>query len=139
VRHATELLSAWEVEHRPDLVFIEGAGGLHVPMPGGDWQPTWISALAHHVVVVGSLGLGTINHTLLTIDALRNLGLPPLGFYLCEHDPTPDPSHRDNAQIIATARGLSHLGTLRQTSPSDGPGTLDLLTPLLTLLPTSSF
>jgi hypothetical protein len=46
---------------------IEGAGGLWVPMPGGSWLPAWISALRAEVVVVGRLGLGTINHCLLTI------------------------------------------------------------------------
>ena len=77
-----------ELRHRPDVTLIEGAGGLHVPMPGGTWLADWITALAATPIIVGRLGLGTINHTLLTIDALRALGHRPRGFLLSQtHDP----------------------------------------------------
>src|SRR5690606_21295637 len=58
---AARALDAWIARHHPDLVVVEGAGGLHVPMPGATWQPAWIEALADHVVIVGRAGLGTIN------------------------------------------------------------------------------
>ncbi len=127
-------LATWEMEHDPDLVFIEGAGGLHVPMPGGTWQPEWIHALAEHVVVVGSTALGTINHTLLTLDALEARGLSVLGLYLVDPDNDEDPSRRDNAQVIATARGVRLLGTLEHLETPDEAGPTDLLTPLLDVL-----
>jgi dethiobiotin synthetase len=111
---------------RPELVIVEGAGGLWVPMPGGTWQPRWIAALATHVVVVGRAGLGTINHTLCTIDALRRLDLEPLGFYLVETT-APDASSPSNAAVISSARGVPHLGTL----PHAAASTRCLLTPLL--------
>lgn len=129
--HVGEALDAWIEHHQPDLVLIEGAGGLHVPMPGGTWQPTWIRALADAVVVVGRLGLGTINHTLLTIDALRAIDVSPLGFYLCDPNGRSDPSHRDNASVIAAARGVPHLGTLAHQPTADAFASTDLLTPLL--------
>jgi dethiobiotin synthetase len=109
----------------PELVLIEGAGGLWVPMPGGSWQPSWIDALATHVVVVARAGLGTINHTLCTIDALRQLGRNPIGFYLVERT-APDASSSTNATVIAVARDLPHLGTL----PFGAPPTSCLLTAL---------
>ena len=98
----------------PRVTLIEGAGGVHVPMPGGTWLPRWIDALAATPVVVGRLGLGTINHTLLTIDALAALGLPALGFILSQTRPghVDDPSREHNAQLIARARGLPCLGVL---------------------------
>jgi dethiobiotin synthetase len=111
---------------RPELVIVEGAGGLWVPMPGGTWQPRWIAALATHVVVVGRAGLGTINHTLCTIDALRRLDLEPLGFYLVETT-APDISSSSNAAVISSARGIPHLGTL----PYGAASARCLLTPLL--------
>ena len=127
-------LATWELENEPDLVFIEGAGGLHVPMPGGTWQPAWIRALAHHVVVVASSGLGTINHTLLTLDALEARGFSVLGIYLVDTDKVDDPSRTDNGQVIATARGIPILGTLPFLEPADGAGPNDLLTPLVDAL-----
>jgi dethiobiotin synthetase len=116
--------------HDPQLVLIEGAGGLWVPMPGGTWQPEWILALATHVVVVGRAGLGAINAALLTIDALRAIDLDPLGFYLSETT-LPDPSNALNAEVIAWARRLPHLGTLRH----DGDD--ELFSALLERLPSA--
>ena len=66
-------------------------------------------------IVVGRLGLGTINHTLLTIDALRAAGHEPPGFLLSQtRDPgaTDDPSRSDNPRIIERARGIPCLGVL---------------------------
>ncbi len=104
-------LAAWTDAAPVDLVLVEGAGGLHVPMPGGTWQPEWIVGLATHTLVVGRLGLGTINHTLATIEGLRRLGRPPIGFVLSETEPA-DPSADDNPATIATAARVPHLGTL---------------------------
>lgn len=114
-------LAALEAERRPDLTIIEGAGGWHVPMPGGTWLPAWVDALDAATVVVGRLGLGTINHTLLTVDALRRAGHPPLGFILSATVAAADPSTRDNPQIIARAGGLPLLGLL-----GHGAATIDL-------------
>lgn len=114
-------LAALEAELRPDLTIIEGAGGWHVPMPGGTWLPAWLDALDAAVVVVGRLGLGTINHTLLTVDALRRAGHRPLGFILSTTIAADDPSARDNPRIIARASGLPLLGIL-----AHGAAALDL-------------
>jgi dethiobiotin synthetase len=64
-----------------DLVLIEGAGGLLVPMgvrPSG--QPWTVADLAVSLdasaVVVARAGLGTLNHTALTLEALSRRGIP---------------------------------------------------------------
>lgn len=97
-------------ETQPELLLIEGAGGLHVPMPGGTWQPRWIITLATHTLVVGRAGLGTIHHTLSVIEGLRAAGRPPLGFVL-SHVTAPDPSTASNATVIAARSGVPHLAT----------------------------
>ena len=64
-----------------DLVLVEGAGGLLVPMgvrPSGRrgrW-PTSRSSLGAPAVVVARAGLGTLNHTALTLEALERRGVP---------------------------------------------------------------
>lgn len=121
-------LDAWEARHDPVITLVEGAGGLHVPMPGATWQSAWITALCSLTLVVGRAGLGTINHTVATIIGLRALGRPALGFVLSQTDPHADPSVRDNASVIATASGLPHLGTLPHGSePALVPELLDAL------------
>ncbi len=101
-----------EVRYTPAATLIEGAGGLWVPMPGGTWLPAWISGLAATPIVVGRLGLGTINHCLLTIAGLRALGLAPSGFILTQTVATVEPSHAHNERVIAAASGLPCFGVL---------------------------
>jgi dethiobiotin synthetase len=105
-------LEAAEAQYAPALTIVEGAGGLWVPMPGGTWQPAWISGLAATPVVVGRLGLGTINHSLLTIATLRALGLPPCGFILTQNMVGSDLSYAHNERVVAAASGLPCLGVL---------------------------
>lgn len=106
------MLAALEARLRPDVTLVEGAGGLWVPMPGGAWLPGWIAGLRAAPVVVGRLGLGAINHALLTIAALRRLGLPPRGFFLVDTARGDDPSRARNPAVIAAASGLACLGVL---------------------------
>ena len=132
---AEAALARWEQEQHAQLTVIEGAGGLHVPMPGGSWQPRWIDKLAPYTVVVGREGLGTINHTLTTIVGLRHLGRTPLGFILSATHADHDPSTATNAAVIASASGVRHLGTL-PFSPSGRPAPApDLLDALRARLP----
>lgn len=108
----SQRLASIESERSPRLTVIEGAGGLLVPMPGGTWLPAWIDALAAEVIVVGRLGLGTINHTLLTLEALRRRGRAALGFVLSATTAGPDPSTADNPAILERAGGVPCLGVL---------------------------
>ena len=74
-----------------DLVLVEGAGGLLVPMgvrssgapsSGATWTvATWTVAdlagtLGASTIVVARAGLGTLNHTALTLEALSHRGIP---------------------------------------------------------------
>ncbi len=64
-----------------DLVLVEGAGGLLVPMgvrPSGDpWTFADLAvSLGVATIVVARAGLGTLNHTALTLEALARRGVP---------------------------------------------------------------
>lgn len=58
---------------------VEGAGGLLVPVNESETMADWIGLLGLPVVVVARTGLGTINHTLLTLEALRARALGVAG------------------------------------------------------------
>jgi dethiobiotin synthetase len=58
---------------------VEGAGGLLVPVNESETMADWIGLLGLPVVVVARTGLGTINHTLLTLEALRARALRVAG------------------------------------------------------------
>jgi len=58
---------------------VEGAGGVFVPLNESELMIDLIKALNLPVVIVARSGLGTINHTLLTVEALRNRKLEIFG------------------------------------------------------------
>lgn len=60
-------------------LIIEGAGGCLVPLNDHDFVIDLISALKSEVILVADLYLGSINHTLLTVEALRKRNIPIKG------------------------------------------------------------
>jgi len=73
-----ERLAAWPER----TVVVEGAGGLRVPFGPGEEQADLFAALGGRVVVVARSGLGTLNHTLLTLEALTTRGLSATDVFL---------------------------------------------------------
>lgn len=65
-----------------DLTLVEGAGGLMVPLSGKYLFLDLAAELGLPLVIVGRAGLGTINHTLLTVAAARERGLEVSGIIL---------------------------------------------------------
>jgi dethiobiotin synthetase len=71
--------SAQSLASEHDLVLIEGAGGLLVPMGPGGWTVADLAVrlgIPAAVLVVVRAGLGTLNHTALTLEALARRGVP---------------------------------------------------------------
>ncbi len=117
----TRALAQLESRHRPDLVLIEGAGGLNVPMPGGTWQPQWIRALSARTLVVAADRLGTINHTLLTLSALQTHHVCTLGFVLCQCEPRFDASRQHNRLVLERATNARCFGVLSHGLHDEAP------------------
>jgi len=63
-------------ESRAELTLVEGAGGWRVPLTATDDTSSLARALSLPVLIVARAGLGTINHTLLSIEAVERDGLP---------------------------------------------------------------
>ena len=61
------------------LLVVEGAGGMLVPLTDTDYVIDLAGQLEFPIVLVARSTLGTINHTLLSIEALRRRGLPLAG------------------------------------------------------------
>lgn len=55
-----------------DTLIVEGAGGLLVPISANDTMADIVADLEAAVVIVARPGLGTINHTMLTVEAARH-------------------------------------------------------------------
>ena len=61
------------------LVVVEGAGGLMVPIADGAYMIDLADSLDLPIILVARSTLGTINHTLLSLEAIRRRGLPLAG------------------------------------------------------------
>jgi dethiobiotin synthetase len=74
---ADVLAAVEELAAEHEVVLVEGAGGLLVPMGGGSWTVADLAvALAAPAVVVARAGLGTLNHAALTLEALDRRDIP---------------------------------------------------------------
>lgn len=58
-----------------EILLIEGAGGLHVPLNGLTTTIDFIKDKNYPLIFVTSGKLGSINHTLLSLEACRNRGI----------------------------------------------------------------
>jgi dethiobiotin synthetase len=67
---------------------IEGAGGLLVPVTGDLMMIDVIKELKCRPLLVARAGLGTINHTLLSLEAIRRRQIEPLGVIFVNADPS---------------------------------------------------
>jgi dethiobiotin synthetase len=88
--------SAPETEN--DLV-VEGAGGIMVPLNQDEFMLDLIERFADRLILVSNLYLGSINHSLLSIDALKARGLEITGIVFN------GPSNLHSEQIIQSYSG----------------------------------
>lgn len=112
-------VAAW-VRGFSGLCLVEGAGGIRVPIAPGWTMLEFAQALGAPCVVVARAGLGTINHTVLTLEALERASAPCLGVVFCDPtDAVPHVERQENAAAILELTGVPVLGTLgRITDPT---------------------
>ncbi|MBQ0987413.1 ATP-dependent dethiobiotin synthetase BioD [Streptomyces sp. F63] len=114
----TEIAGAAEklaAEH--DLVLVEGAGGLLVRYDEeGATLADAARLLDAPVLVVAAAGLGTLNATALTAEALRTRGLACTGVLVGSWPAEPGLAERCNLADLPTAAGAPLLGALPQGS-----------------------
>jgi dethiobiotin synthetase len=99
LEHARALAGPPENECR---LIVEGVGGLLVPFADGYSVCELASDLGLAIVIAARPGLGTINHTLLTLQAARAAGLRVAGVVLTPWPAEPDAVALSNRHTIAT-------------------------------------
>ncbi|MFM7361344.1 MAG: dethiobiotin synthase [Cyanobium sp.] len=102
--------------HAPGPLVVETAGGLMVPLRS-DWlQIDQLVRWGLPVLLVARSGLGTLNHTLLSLEALRRRGIPVLGLVLN------GPLHPDNPRTLAALGETAVLAELPPLEPLEATG-----------------
>jgi dethiobiotin synthetase len=84
-----------------DRWVVEGAGGVLVPVNASDLVVDLIARLGLAALVVARSGLGTINHTLLTLEAARAVDLAVAAVVLTPWPEHPTPVEHSNRETIA--------------------------------------
>ncbi|MEQ9617968.1 MAG: dethiobiotin synthase [Deltaproteobacteria bacterium] len=98
-----------------DIVLVEGAGGLLVPILEDYLMSDLASDLDLPLLIVVRPGLGTLNHTLLTVESARARGLEVLGIVINNFPQDPGIAERTNPGLITAMSGVPLLGVY----PSD--------------------
>lgn len=105
------LIEAWKTVRKSfEFIVTEGAGGLLVPITTELMMVDLPKLFELPVVVVARDALGTVNHTLLTIEAIRARGLELGGVIFSSTDSAG--SSLDNARAITTHGEIPILGVL---------------------------
>jgi dethiobiotin synthetase len=99
-----------------ELLVCEGVGGLMVPITTGYLVRDLAVDLALPVVVAARTGLGTINHTLLTVEAARTAGLRVAGVVMTPWPDEPAPTEQSNRETVERLAGVPVSG-LPPTAP----------------------
>lgn len=98
---------------RYDRVLVEGAGGLLVRLDTDGGTLLDLAAdLGAEVVVVVSAGLGTLNHTELTVGALRARGLEPAGLVIGSWPADPGLAETCNREDLPRVSGVPVVATI---------------------------
>lgn len=114
-----------------DTVLVEGAGGLLVRLDtdGGTVLDVAV-ALAAEVVIVVSARLGTLNHTELTVGALRARGIEPEGLIIGEWPAEPGLAETCNRHDLPRVTGVPLVATIPANAGALDGATFKRLAPI---------
>lgn len=121
------ILSSFErLAGRHDAMIVEGAGGIMVPLTGRTLYADLAARMNLPVLIVARPGLGTLNHTLLTIEALRSRRVLLHGIVINHAVPSRSGlAERTNPRLLERLSGLKVLAQVRYGARSL-PASFDL-------------
>ena len=103
-----------KLEGRHQFMIVEGAGGILVPLTARRSFLDLAELLGLPVLIVARPGLGTINHTLLTVMALNQRKLPIAGIVInCSLNQRAGEAERSNPGVIERRSGVPIVGIVR--------------------------
>lgn len=108
------------IKNKFDHVVVEGSGGIICPIYLGEediFLEDIIKFLDLDVILVADAGLGTINHTMLTINYMKSKGINIRGIILNNYDENIE-MHRDNEKMICRLSSLPIIDRINKNSHS---------------------
>ena len=109
--NASSLIQAWVGRPGSLGALVEGIGGVRVPITRDYGVLELMRDLDLPAVVVARYQLGTLNHTLLTLDTLKQNGIPVRGVIFNQSGPeAPDAIEQAQPRLIEELSGIKALG-----------------------------
>ena len=117
-----KILSAWyTLSRRHEFMIVEGAGGIMVPLTEKYLYRDLAVALGLPVLIVARPGLGTINHTLLTISVLQERDITISGIVVNYADSgKTGPAEKTSPAVIERISGVKIIGIVQHGSREFG-------------------
>jgi dethiobiotin synthetase len=113
-----ELAEAVRRRRESGVLLVEGVGGLLCPLTDRETVADLAAALGLPLVVVARRSLGTLNHTLLTLEVARGRGLHVAGVVVCETEPPRALADQTNVEELVRRITVPLLGVLpHQANP----------------------
>jgi len=110
-----------------DFVIVEGAGGLMVPLAGGLLIADLINDLHLPTLVVTRPDLGTINHTLLTTYAAKQMGIAVAGIVINNYPAQPDQVESYAPHLLGSLASAPILGVFPKIDADEPKRLVELL------------
>jgi len=101
-----------KISSRYACTLVEGAGGVLVPVNRKYSMLNLIEQFGLPVLLVGRIGLGTLNHTLLSLQCLARHGIPVAGIVLNDPNGCRDLSARSNRSTLEQWSSVAILGNI---------------------------
>ncbi len=101
-----------QMQEKYDLVLVEGAGGLMVPVTDNYFMLDIIKSLNLPLIIVSRLCLGTINHTLLTVKQAIQSGIAIAGIIFNQMSQETGKAEETNPDIIKRFSAVPILGQM---------------------------
>ena len=99
-----------KLSDKHEILIVEGAGGLLVPIKRKYFMIDLIAKLACPLIIVARPGLGTINHTLLSCEVARARNLDIAGIIINNYPKRPSLAEKTNPDMIQRYSGTHLLG-----------------------------
>lgn len=116
-----DALTRWSSD--AEVMVVEGVGGLLCPLAEGATVADLALALDYPLIVVARRGLGTLNHTLLTVEAARWRGLRVAGVVLngAESPKNPVAEATNAAELARRLDGIALLADIEHGDDAETP------------------
>jgi len=101
-----------ESAYSPDILLVEGAGGLLVPLNGKETNADLIKLMGFPVILVANASLGTLNHIFLSIEALAARNISCAGIVVSIFPEKAGVIEKDNIKTIRKRSGLPILSVI---------------------------